>query len=184
MKTLDRTKDFGTIMGDVHGRLYEQGGTFFKPDGTEWTPADSPVEANNAEAAMRARLEADVAKKSEAAAAKLRAEVEAETRAKIEAEFRENAEAELRAKIEAEIREKIAAEASANGGGSTDTGTALEVLGLTSKVEGALRGAKIETVEALAACTEQQLLDLPNVGDVAVAAIKKALKGAGKKLAG
>jgi DNA-directed RNA polymerase alpha subunit len=134
---------------------------------------------------MRARLEADVAKKSESAAAKLRAEVEAETRAKIEAEVRENAEAELRAKIEAEIREKIAAEASANGGGGTEaTGTALEALGLTSKVEGALRGAKIETVEALAACTEQQLLDLPNVGDVAVAAIKKALKGAGKKLAG
>jgi hypothetical protein len=59
---------------------------------------------------------------------------------------------------------------------------ALESLGLPSKIENALRGAKIETVEALVACTEDQLIALPNIGVAACKAIKAALKKAGKKL--
>ncbi len=35
MKTLDRTKDYSTVMGDDQGRVFEQDGVFFRSDGTE-----------------------------------------------------------------------------------------------------------------------------------------------------
>lgn len=61
--------------------------------------------------------------------------------------------------------------------------TELETLGLSGKVESALRGAEINSVEQLCACTEEQLANLPNIGKAAVKAIKEALKDAKKKLA-
>lgn len=61
--------------------------------------------------------------------------------------------------------------------------TELETLGLTGKVESALRGAEINSVEQLCACTEEHLVNLPNIGAAAVKAIKAALKDAKKKLA-
>lgn len=33
---LDRTKDFGTVIGDSEGRCYEQDGQFFGSDGEPW----------------------------------------------------------------------------------------------------------------------------------------------------
>lgn len=70
-------------------------------------------------------------------------------------------------------------------GGSDEGGetTALETLGLSSKVESALRGAEINTVEALTRCTEAQLIELPNIGAATVKAIKKSLKAAHLELA-
>lgn len=38
MKNLDKTKPFGTVVGCDQGRSYEQNGTFFHGDGTEWVP--------------------------------------------------------------------------------------------------------------------------------------------------
>jgi hypothetical protein len=36
-KKLDRSRDFGTIVGDDQGRRFEQDGVFFLGDGSEWT---------------------------------------------------------------------------------------------------------------------------------------------------
>lgn len=60
MKTLDRTKSFGTIAGDQQGRVFEQNSTFFCADGTEWgvpksKPADVPQDA--ADSQLDAQLE-------------------------------------------------------------------------------------------------------------------------------
>lgn len=71
----------------------------------------------------------------------------------------------------------------ASGDVAQDQTTELETLGLSGKVESALRGAEINTVEQLCACTEEQLANLPNIGAAAVKAIKAALKDAKKKLA-
>lgn len=43
MKTFDPKKDHGTVMGEAEGRVYEQDGTFFCADGSEWT---EPVARN------------------------------------------------------------------------------------------------------------------------------------------
>lgn len=194
MKTLDTSKPYGTIHGDVHGRCFEQDGVHFNSDGAAWTPDQSPVGVDNAEAALRARIEKDV-----------RAKVEAEMRAKVEGEVRAKVEAEAKAKADADAaaRAKAAADTGSTSSSSTSTasttsagaaedqvsqqlnesGTPLETLGLSAKGISALRGAKIESVEALAACTETQLIALPNIGPAAVKVIKQALKNAGKKLA-
>ncbi|HYE38988.1 MAG TPA: DNA-directed RNA polymerase subunit alpha C-terminal domain-containing protein, partial [Ramlibacter sp.] len=174
-----------------HGRCFEQDGKFFNADGEEWDPSQSPVEADNAEAALRARIEADAQKKI-AAAAQAAKDAEAETRARIEAEMRAAVEAEMREKIEAEVRAKLEAEAQARAaaggtGGSEGQNQGpmpLESLGLTARAESALKGAGFDTVEKLCTATAEQLLALPSVGETTVTAIKKALKAAGKALAG
>lgn len=33
---LDKKRPFGTIMGDLEGRAYEQDNKFFRADGSEW----------------------------------------------------------------------------------------------------------------------------------------------------
>jgi DNA-directed RNA polymerase alpha subunit len=59
----------------------------------------------------------------------------------------------------------------------------IQSLQLTHKVENALTGAGITTVQALCLATEAELKALPNIGEVAVKEIKKQLKAAGHKLA-
>lgn len=68
-------------------------------------------------------------------------------------------------------------------GATVDTSTELETLGLKAKVLSALRGAEVDSVEALCRCTAKQLEALPNLGAAAVKDIKAALKRANKKLA-
>jgi DNA-directed RNA polymerase alpha subunit len=165
MKELDRSKPYADIRGDVHGRVFEQNGVCFNADGEEWTPADSTIDVDDAEAALRARIEADV-------------------RRKIGAEQKAKAKAEAPAKPASPQPNPITGgdpQLEAQLGGAP--ATPLETLGLSSKVESALRGAQVDSVEALVACTEDQLLALPNVGAKAVADVKKALKAAKKKLA-
>lgn len=120
MKELDRTKPFATIHGDVHGRIYEQDGEHFNADGKPWTPDQSPVGAENEEAAMRARIEKDVRSKVEKESKEGHAKLEKELRAKIEAETREKLEAEIRAKVEKEHAEKHGA-GEHHGGKTTKT---------------------------------------------------------------
>lgn len=167
MRTLDRNKPYGEVKGDVHGRCFEQGGAFFDAEGNEWGPEDSPVGVENAEAALRARIEK-------------------ETRAKVEREMRTRIEAEVRAELEGKGRAGAgAAKADDQLGQQLADGdpTALETLGLNSKIEAALRGNGITSVEALVACTEDQLVALPSIGATTLARIKQALKAAGRKLA-
>lgn len=38
MASLDRSRPFGTVIGDDQGRLYEQDGHFFSADGKLWKP--------------------------------------------------------------------------------------------------------------------------------------------------
>lgn len=45
--TLDRSKSYGTIMGDTEGRAFEQDGKFFCANGSAWQPQpdDDPLPA-------------------------------------------------------------------------------------------------------------------------------------------
>jgi DNA-directed RNA polymerase alpha subunit len=188
-RVFDPKKPHGLISGDVHGRVFEQDGVHFNADGQEWTPADSPVGVDNAEAAMRARIEADVKKKAE----RDRADLEAKIRAEVEAEVRAKVTAELAATKPADPAPAPATSAAAPAttavdeqlGQQMDGGdAALATLGLSTKVISALEGSKITTVGALVACTEDQLVALPNFGPAALQAVKSALRKAGKRLAG
>lgn len=40
MSRLDKSKPYGTIMGDTEGRAFEQDGKFFGPAGSAWQPQD------------------------------------------------------------------------------------------------------------------------------------------------
>ena len=67
MKTLDRTRDYGSIGGDSQGRVFEQDETFFCADGTEWgipraAPSETPQEASQADLQTEV-VEEDVAPK-------------------------------------------------------------------------------------------------------------------------
>lgn len=84
--------------------------------------------------------------------------------------------------IQEQITLQTGSEAPPDDAGAPDTTGELETLGLSSKVESALRGSEIDSVDALCRCTEAQILAMPNIGDAAVKAIKKALKTAGKTL--
>lgn len=39
MGALDRSRTFGTVCGDLEGRVYEQDGCFYRGDGTLWVSA-------------------------------------------------------------------------------------------------------------------------------------------------
>jgi len=114
-------------------------------------------------------------------------DAEGALRARIEKEVRAKVERELRAKIEAEVNGKPAAAGKVDDqlGQQLADGdpTGIETLGLTSKIEAALRGNGINSVEALVACTEEQLVALPSIGAVTLGHVKQALKAAGKRLA-
>jgi hypothetical protein len=36
--TFDRSRPYGSVFGDLEGRMYEQDGQFFRGDGSLWTP--------------------------------------------------------------------------------------------------------------------------------------------------
>lgn len=57
-------------------------------------------------------------------------------------------------------------------------------LGLPTKVENALMGAGLATLDQLCMANKDELLALPNIGDAAVKEIVKTLKGFNRKLAG
>lgn len=62
-------------------------------------------------------------------------------------------------------------------------GESIEVLGLTSSVYNGLRGHNINTLDELIACTPEEIVKLPKVGQTAVEKIEKALKERGLSLA-
>lgn len=152
MKTLDRTRDFGTISGMMdNGARYEQDGLHFDGQGNcvsdkAYVKPDAPPARDT-----RTTTSADPA---------------------ILEQIQKQAEGGAAGSTEIVV------------GAQTETLTELDTLGLAKKFESALRGAEIDSVEALCRCTEEQLVALPNIGDAAVKAIKKALKAAQKKLAG
>lgn len=45
MTTLDRNKPFATVINDDAGRAYEQGGRYFRNDGSLWVDPDAPAAA-------------------------------------------------------------------------------------------------------------------------------------------
>lgn len=64
MAGLDRSKPFATVFGDDQGRIYEQGGQYFRGDGSLWTdaaPAKGEAAAAKAPASKRAAIKPEPA---------------------------------------------------------------------------------------------------------------------------
>lgn len=69
---LNRNEPFADIFGDTEGRRFEQGGRFFRPDGSLWRDAkkkESAEEKAAREAQEQADAEAEAAAEAAAAAA-------------------------------------------------------------------------------------------------------------------
>lgn len=59
MAGLDRSRPYAAVIGDDQGRMFEQGGQYFRGDGSPWEPsgASAPAAAKAAPASKRAKVE-------------------------------------------------------------------------------------------------------------------------------